>query len=414
MTASLRRLRHIAAAAWLITFPAGACFSQVIHHPVSPHRPEPRHPISGRWPTFYISGCQEITVPGLYMLTADIDTGGAACMNIHATHSVTLDCSGYRITASNGIVPVMVQNATAVTVTNCSLSNQYISPRGTVTPYGLDIENSTDVAVTYNTIAGININGVSRGYVSDNQIVGYYEQYNSHGMTISQNSIAGVADEQGAAGIALNSGYSNQVLNNTMDGKWNRLPVTSLLDVNGWDDGIVLDNEAGDVISGNNIQNVWDAGIEGAYSLMNTVISGNTIQHIYGCAIGAWWYIDWVGNQVLNNQADDVAQLLTIFYADNTTPAPPSPTVHFENNLFVGNVVEQLSPINPVVGPRSEITIAPVPYIHYLQVQVDNNVLKDNNFGQNAPELIPATGFIDGGGNVCQTATDGSPITCHP
>jgi hypothetical protein len=45
---------------------------------------------------------------------------------------------------------------------------------------------------------------------------------------------------------------------------------------------------------------------------------------------------------------------------------------------------------------------------------VDNNVLKDNNFGQNAPELIPATGFIDGGGNVCQTATDGSPITCHP
>ncbi len=135
------------------------------------------------------------------MLTADIDTGGAACMNIHGIDPVSLDCNGHRITVSNGIVPVMVQNATAVTITNCSLSNQYVSPQGTVTPYGLDIKNSADIALNYNTIAGINFYGVSRAHVSNNQIVGYYAQYNSHNVTVSENIITAVADEPGAAGI---------------------------------------------------------------------------------------------------------------------------------------------------------------------------------------------------------------------
>jgi parallel beta-helix repeat protein len=410
MQISASRLRHAAAAAWLIMLPACVCFSQATHYPVSPHRPRPRHPISGRWPTFYISGCEEITIPGFYILTADIDTGGAACINIHDTHSVTLDCNSHRITGGDGIVPVIVQNATAVSITNCSVSSQFMSPSGTVTPYGLDIENSADVALTSNTIAGIHFYAVSRAYLSNNQILGYHQQYNSHNVTVSQNSIKGVSDEFGAAGIVLDGGSSNQVLNNTMDGAWNGVPALALQDFNGWDDGIVLSNEVSDVISGNTIQNVWDAGIEASNSLMNTIISNNTISHTLGSAIGAWWDIYWVGNQVLNNQADDAWQLLIIYYAQSTD-TPPS-TVHFENNRFVGNVIGKLSGIDYAhVGPRSKIAINP---FGYPKLFVGNNVLQNNQFGEYAPELIPADGFTDGGGNVCQTLTAGSPINCHP
>lgn len=410
MQNSANRLRHAVAAACLITLSAGICLSQANHHPVSPLRPAPRHPISGRWPTFYIAACQGITLPGFYVLAADIDASGPACMNIHDTHSVSLDCSGHHITGGDGIVPVTVQNATAVSIANCSLSSQFMSPRGTVTQRALDIENSADVAVVDNTIAGINFYAVNRADVSNNRIVGYYQQYNSHNVTISVNSIAGVADELGAAGIVLDGGLSNQVLNNTMDGAWNGVLALALQDFNGWDDGIVLRNETSDVISGNTIQNVWDAGIEASNSLMNTVISNNTIHHVLGAAIGAWWDIYWEGNQVINNQADDAWQLLIIYYAQSTD-TPPS-TVHFENNRFVGNVIGKLSGIDYAhVGPRSKIAINP---FGYPKLFVDNNVLQNNQFGEYAPELIPADGFIDGGGNVCQTLTAGSPITCHP
>ncbi|MBZ5596169.1 MAG: right-handed parallel beta-helix repeat-containing protein [Acidobacteriia bacterium] len=349
-------------------------------------------------------------------MTADIDTGGAACMNIHDTHSVSLDCDGHGIsghlfTALDATTPVVVQNASAVIITNCSLSNRPVTPTGMFTLWGLDIENSTDIALTNNNITAIEINKLSSGHVSNNQIVGYYAQYNSNNVTISQNSIVGIADEIGAAGIILQGGHSNQALNNTMDGKWDRISEGTL--ARGWDDGIILDNEAGDLISGNSIQNVWGGGIAASDSLQNTVISNNTIQHAYGCAIGAGWYMDWVGNQVLNNQADDVSQLLTFFYYDDYSPEPPSPTVHFENNRFVANVVGKVNG-NQSVGSRSEIVISPQQYIHFLQVQVDHNVLQDNNFGQYAPFLIPPIGFIDGGGNACQMPTDGSPITCHP
>lgn len=350
--------------------------------------------------------------PGYYILTVDIDTSGAACMNIHDTQSVTLDCNGHRIMADNGFTPLMVQNVTAFALTNCSVTNQGTTVSGTVTAYGLDIETGADIALTYNNIAGIKVYNVSRGDVSNNQIVGYYEQFNSHEVTISQNTVVAVADELFLlAGIELDEGHNNQVLKNAMDGKWNGMTFDNLLKFTGWQQGILLSKEAGDLISENDIQNVWDAGIGAIYSLVNTTISMNSIHHTLGSAIEVSSYIDWQGNQVLNNQSDDVAELLTIRYTEQAGfPAPP--TVHFENNYFVGNGVAHVSGTDFFhYGSRSEITIKPV---ESVQLLVDNNVLEDNNFGQYAPALTPAKGFIDGGGNVCQTATDGSPITCHP
>ncbi len=189
-----------------------------------------------------------------------------------------------------------------------------------------------------------------------------------------------------------------------MDGKWDGVSPH----FNGWDDGIILTNETGDLISGNTIQHVWDAGIEGAYSLTNTVISNNTIQHTLTAAMGAWWYTEWIGNQILNNQADDVSQLLSIYYDENVGIPPPS-KVHFESNRFVGNVILHPSAFDTfALNSQSKITIKPA---GYPQVLADNNVLQDNHFGQFAPELIPAAGFIDGGGNVCQTAT--AVIACN-
>ncbi|SRR5260370_22948283 len=80
--------------------------------------------------------------------------------------------------------------------------------------------------------------------------------------------------------------------------------------------------------------------------------SNNTIQHTLTAAIGAWWYTEWIGNQILNNQADDVSQLLSIYYDENVGIALP-PKVHFENNRLVGNVILHPSAFDTLLSTRS-------------------------------------------------------------
>jgi len=368
-------------------------------YPVSPHRPKPRHPIAGRRPTFQISGCQEITAAGYYTLTADIHTFGLACMKIHDAHNVTLDCDGHFINGDFGYTPITVKNVAAFTLTNCSVINQGILLGRLVYWGSVEIETGEDIALTYNNIGGTVVYQVSRGFVSNNQIVGY-AQYFSHDVTISQNT---------TSEIALSEGYNNQVLNNTIDGKWDGVIPLSPGEVNAGVFGVVLYKETADLISENDIGNFWEAGIALEDSLANTTISMNSIHHVLGPMIEAFGSLDWQGIRILDNQADDVAQLFTIRYLPQVTPPPP--TVHFENNSFVGNDLAHANGRDYFgTGPRSLILINSA---EPVQILVDNNVFENNTFGLYAPQLTPATGFIDGGGNICYIATDGSPITCH-
>jgi hypothetical protein len=59
---------------------------------------------------------------------------------------------------------------------------------------------------------------------------------------------------------------------------------------------------------------------------------------------------------------------------------------------------------------------APPAYINYLvgpSSTVSGNIVQGNDFGaQSAPVLLPASGFIDGGGNRCVSSETSNILTC--
>lgn len=181
--------------------------------------------------TSTISACQTVSVPGVYVLGADLAPAApfGPCLNVAGVASVQIDCHGH-------VVPGFhLSNANSVTIANCIVTSSQTSA-GFYLP--------------------LNLNNVQNTTIS-NCIV---------------SAVAGTA-------INLLGGGNNQLIQNTVTGGYD-----GGLTANGSDDGIGLINETGDTIRGNVVSGFYDAAVEGEDVVANTIIrQQHLLQHRDRC-----------------------------------------------------------------------------------------------------------------------------------
>lgn len=194
-------------------------------------------------------------------------------------------------------------------------------------------------------------------------------------------------------GLYLTNGSGNLVLENTFDGGYDgsRNPV-------GQDDGIVFGDETNDVIEGNIIRNVFDAGIEGVDAITNSKIVNNTIVNAGVAGIASYWCTSWIGNTISGNSVSNSERLARFLYdVGQGKCLNLSTSGAFVNNQFIGN--RFTNPVGFIDGMFFGFSNLP-------GGPVLGNLLQSNDLGATAgPFTDPASGFIDGGGNICAQGT---------
>ena len=189
--------------------------------------------------------------------------------------------------------------------------------------------------------------------------------------------------------IDLHSGSNNRVSQNIIDGGYHGRSVGSSPDSPGADDGIVLIDEDGDLVDGNTISNVYDAGIEAVQNLTNTRISNNVIINAGLAGISSYHCTRWRNDEISGNAiSQSVYAMLFLYQVTGFCTPPPSPGL-FSNNRFSNNVFSR-----PGTSPAFSASFP-------QNTEVTSNLIQNNDFGQGSVMLRPETGFIDGGGNVC-------------
>jgi hypothetical protein len=363
-----------------------------------------------------ITSCGEITQSGNYILSTDLANSSTSvpCLAIHDVSNVQLNCQSHSVSSNNPDGAIELNNVSNFSISQCNLVQ--LSPT-TSYAVALFIRNSHDGTLSYNSIQGARVNNgtpVDSSYnlqVSRNQFTLGYDQWYAHDNVIQNNifNIPSINGPGSSDGVGSNWGARNQILNNTINGGWDSIPRLSPL---GLDDGILLSNEDSDLIENNHISNTWDAGIETENVISSLTISGNDITNCMQVAIGGWYGNSWLGNHVLNNNADHVPSLFKFLFAGALQPYQTN--VYFLNNDFEGNVLHTTSHLN-WTSPFSDFNIsAPLPSDTFV---LGNNRLANNNFGTAdlAPDFYPASMIVDGGGNICAppSTTQGYPIVCN-
>jgi hypothetical protein len=213
----------------------------------------------------------------------------------------------------------------------------------------------------------------------------------------------------GAAGVELQGGSGNQILNNSFDGGYDggSAPI-------GVDDDILLINESEDTVQGNTIANAYDTAVEGVNSVANTVIANNTVVNIGTAAFGTYYCTDWVGNAIRGNNVARAPQFLEVQYLTQKCGVSSPPPATFTGNQIVSNTVK--NPAAGVLGP-SATSLAAIFVVFNGGGTVSGNLIQGNDFGtQVGPEVQPLSGFIDGGGNICSPSNapfpNGSDWNC--
>jgi hypothetical protein len=334
-----------------------------------------------------------MTAPGSYVLTADLSTSGN-CLTATMVAGIRLDCQGHRISA--GLRTIVLTNVNAASVINCTLVN------------GLFLSNTTSTVVTNNVIPGaIAISADAGDQVTHNTITpptGFPAI--SIGSNSSNEQITGntITVSNAADAVDLTGGTGTQVTGNTITADYDG----SMQEV-GTDDGIILFGETGDLIQGNIISRVFDAGVEGVGTITNTTIANNFISNVGYTGIGGYWCTRWTGNTVEGNHVSAAQSLGRFYYASDATRcrgtiAPPL----FSMNQFIGNVFRD-------PAPGTVLIAAPGLFVN-VGGPTMGNVLQGNDFGtNNGPWVVPLSGFIDGGGNICapiSAATSSANFVC--
>jgi hypothetical protein len=292
--------------------------------------------------TTTISACQTITSPGSYTLSGDLAPAPVfgPCLLLSGVASVQIDCRGH-------VVPgIHLSNVNLVTVSNCVVTSSQNSS-GFYLPVNLN--NVNNVTVTNCTVT----------------------------------AVAGTA-------INLVGGTNNQVLQSTIVGGYDGSPTE-----NGSDDGVGLNNEAGDTIRGNTISGFYDTAVEGEDAIANLTVASNTFSNIGTAAIGAYWCPNWMNNVIQGNDVSMAPTLARVEYDVGTACGANAPPPVFSGNRFVGNQFR-----NPTTGvgypsPMARMRVT-------MSGSVTGNVLQSNDFGtSDGPFLTPLQGFSDGGGNIC-------------
>lgn len=282
-----------------------------------------------------ITSCGTIVSPGSYALAKDVSIAvpSGACLTIAAS-AVRLDCAGHSVTG------IHMADVSDVVVTNCTLITEAIG------------------------------SGQSFAMVTT-----------SVNVTFIQNRLLS---------IVLRGGRDNRVLQNTIDGGYDGSG-----NLVGQDYGVFLVNEVNATIQGNTIRNVYNAGIEGADVVRDSLIADNTINNAAVAGVAAYWCTSWTGNTIRNNQVSRSLHLVRFRYqvglgrCENTgTPGAFSSNTLIDNTLREdlggadGSMYFRFSSLDPAV--------------------VVGNVIQGNDMGTAlGPYVVPASGFLNGGGNVC-------------
>lgn len=297
-------------------------------------------------------GCQQISFPGAYTVTADQTqiAGSDTCIRIISTSNVQLDCQSHNVTN------MLILNSTDISVTHC------------VFPFGVIGTSLTRVTLDHDTISadGVSLTGSSAGVITNNTAAG------------------------GTYVVALTGGHNNQISGNTLEGHYDGSGGQV-----GSDDGVLLVDEMNDTVSNNTISDVYDAGIEGANTLGNTAITNNTITNAAAAGIASYYCTSWSNNVVSGNTVSKSNAMMWVLYETSgtlcgTTEAP----ANFTNNQIIGNQFQNPLPTPSNTGLNINLRLFPT--------AVSNNLVQGNILGsQIAMNLDPIAGFVDGGGNRC-------------
>jgi|SRR5579864_2443062 len=308
-----------------------------------------------------ISACTQVTSPGQYVLSGDLPgLGFGGCLVFSGLAGAQLDCGGHAVNAMS------LSNVSAMTIRNCVvMGNIRMTVVNTVTVTNCTVINGSPWAT----------NGSNVDIVSDT-------------ITMTGTGLA--------AAVILEGGTNNQVRQNTMTGGYDGSKSNV-----GTDDGIVLQNETGDTIQGNTISAFYDMGVEGVDVVSNTTVANNTFSNLGASGVGSYWCTSWTGNVIRGNQVSATPTLTLAGYNVGTLCGSVQAAAVFSGNQFAGNVFRNPSP-GTLGGPTGPTTVTgPSMYVQ-MSGTVMGNILQANDFGSNAgPSLIPLTGFIDGGGNIC-------------
>jgi hypothetical protein len=386
-----------------------------------------------------VNACRDITAPGSYRLQADLSaSGNSACLSIHDTHDVQLDCDGHVLSrnTSTGAEALAVNSVQDYSVKNCLIEGRLIavkaSANGSITkntlvpsadaPWGwavIDVEQSSRMTFDSNTIAA-----------------GSYQQLYGDGNTVSRNHVTSSAG-QNSPGATIVSVYSSgtRIIGNVIDGRATNFSY-------GADDGIGIQDERGAVIEDNSIQNVWDCGIELTGVNSSHLIRRNHITNAFICGVGGWYWLS-VSDSTIAANTTDRAPLMFLFSRnfglrpagfDDIHVMPADTAVRFRDNVFEGNLLTNQTPLGGDGGYNNTSMMQLGNKLQYngslssiagervpsdTEFEFSNNVFRDNDFGHvgYGPWFGPtvASGIInDGGGNFCKTPSIASyPLVCH-
>jgi hypothetical protein len=164
---------------------------------------------------------------------------------------------------------------------------------------------------------------------------------------------------------------------------------------------------------------VFDAGLASAGPLVTTQITGNTFVNVGFAALASYWGISWVNNQVIDNQVSSTPYLGQFFYDGNSAPFDTVTVIAFEGNQFDGSTLVNPSAVPPAQVGRANVFLS----IDFSSVNEGGKPLSlplsigDDTIANTvlpatkaAFYLVPASAFVDGGGNVC--ASPGNALSC--
>ena len=312
--------------------------------------------------------------------------------------------------------PVRINKIQNFTVKNCRL--QTLNPaRGRYGSPIAVIESSNGILT--NTEFGATLVSVYKSsniLFSNSHFNSTVQLGDSQNITIKNNSFKTPTGYYDAPGIIVaNNDVGDAYLDNDMGGGWDGNPSTQ---GGSADDGIVLGNSLETKIINNNIYNVWDCGVENTQKMENATISNNRITNAKVCGIGGWYGNSWKNNIVSGNLVDKSGKLMLIYRPDRMINGEQF--VYFKDNKFINNKFTNPLYQNTTAGQidfENFGNSGSGTEIIASKVITSNNYFQNNDFNSQlkAPDLSPASAFVDGGGNVCgalSSVNTSVPIKC--
>lgn len=378
-------------------------------------------------PVKEISSCQTITESGQYILTNDITSDDVNCFKIDNVQDVSLDCQGHEIDYKNPafLTIVTVNKVSNFKIQSCNFSQSFIIKDS---HNGILQENTFGSTVEFGMLDNYNSSYLQ---FENNTFHTVYQQISGDHVKVANNNFFPTLLNNAGSCVVSYSGdaNNNEFISNEIDGRSDGIYKSWQENV-GFDDGICLGNSTENRIEGNTIRNNWDAGIEGLGNVSNSLIKDNLLINNILLGIGSWYWSSWWNNTVEGNIVDNSDKLLHFVRLYGLRSIDDK--MYFLNNQFINNKL-----INPRDNPYhtstmffpkelnayADIVLSQDPNelpITPEKVFVGNNLIMNNDFTKRiyAPLLGPASIFIDGGGNICNTTNiidpyaDGYPINC--